>query len=128
MLAPFTGGIPEFEYINITEADGNTTGGWIWLAPDSCNGFSMHNEWTGTYAATLAIEASNDPRCFPDHPDTANANFDDITASIAPTDPAGAAGDEMVIVSDVRFSYVRLKLSGIGGAGTFICYFTGVGG
>jgi hypothetical protein len=125
MLTPITGGIPEFHYIDIDNTDGTTTGGWIWLAPDGCNGVSFHNEWTGTYQGTLAIHASNDPRCNPDHPDTANAAFDDITADVSPTDPPGAAGDEMVIISDVRFSYIRLKVTFVGGAGDFDTWFTG---
>lgn len=128
MLTPYTGFIPPFTYIDVTQADGATTGDWVCLVYDQCNGFSMHNEWTGTYTATLTVEASNDPRCFPGHPDAANASFDDITASVTLTSPAGSAGDDIINGSAGRFAYVRLKIASVSGTGTFTSTFSAIGG
>jgi len=128
MLTPFTGRIPEFTYLDLTQADGATTGGWIWLSADQCNGCSFHNEWTGTYAATLTVEASNDSRCFEGHPDAANAAFDDITASVTLTSPVTGGGDDMITISNTRFAYIRLKLASVVGTGAFVSRCAGMSG
>ena len=119
-----TGNIPPFEYINIDQADSTTTGGWIPLSFDQCSKVSFHNEWTGTYAGTIAIHVSNDPRCFEGHPDAANAAFEDITSLLTITDPAGSAADDHINISDITFGYVRMKITFSAGTGTFISYFT----
>jgi len=125
MLTPYTGNIPSFSYIDIDQADGNTVGGWIPLQFDQCEKCTFHNEWTGTYAGTITIQVSNDPRCLEGHPDTANAASQDITTSCPITNPAGAAGDDDINISDVSFGYIRMTMTFSAGTGTFISYFSG---
>jgi len=128
-LTPYTGVLQSVQYFDLDQADGTTTGGWIALQYDQVEKFSFHYEWTGTYAATIAIEVSNDPRCFEGHHDSANAASDDITSAInaitAITDPAGSAGDSNINVDDITFGWVRMGLSSISGTGTFKCWTRG---
>ncbi|MHC4647071.1 MAG: hypothetical protein ACYTBJ_16370 [Planctomycetota bacterium] len=122
------GGIPAVKYIDVTQADGATVGGSLWLGPDNVKVISFQNKWTSTYAATITIEVSNDPRANINHRDHANAEWTDITSDVEPTDPVGSAAEEMVYISNVGSEYIRMSLSSVSGTGTFVSYFRGVGG
>lgn len=127
------GHIPPFTYIDTVTLDGTTTtatGPSVPLGPDAIEGFSLQNEWNtggGTLAATIKIEASNDPRAFPGHPDYADAVWIDLTAAVSPTDPTTGAGTAMEMVSDVRFEYLRMTVTRSSGTGTFKSTFSGHG-
>lgn len=101
------------------------------LGPDALEGVSFHNEWnqsgTATLVAAIKIEASNDPRAFPGHPDYADAVWIDLTSAIGPADPTSGAGKAMEMISDVRFEYIRQTVTSSAGAGPFKSIFSGHG-
>lgn len=105
------------EYISVS--NGATTVG-RWLEMKHATGFSFHVENT-TNTGTITIQASNDPRCDLNHPDTANANSDDISADLTiPT--VGGTMDGYINVSNFRMRYVRLTWTNSSGTSAFKCY------
>lgn len=88
-------------------ASATTAGYSIPLWCDECTRVSIHTEF-GDVTGTWAVYASNDPRAFPGHPDYANADWDDVTASFGLTDPAGAAGDETTPYDNCNYDYIRV--------------------
>ncbi len=130
------GWIPGMEYINLLVAAGvpsTFTGGALWLGPDAIEGFSFQDVWNElvadgqTLVGTIVIEASNDPRANQLHDEQSLAQWTDITADITPTNPTAGAGGKMEMVSDVRFEYVRMRLTGLTGSGRFLNEFSGHG-
>jgi hypothetical protein len=85
---------------------------------DGINGFTFHNVWTGTYGATVAIYASNDPRAREGHPDNANAEWVNITSLLTITDPVTGGGNDMIIINNSRFAFIKLDLGSSSGTGT----------
>lgn len=130
------GWIPSQLVIDAT-LDGTTTTantGSIWLGPDMIAGISLHAEWnadTGTsqnLVTTNVVEASNDPRARQDHPDHANANWDDISADIASStdiDASSGAGDGSNNIANIRYGFVKVTVTRGSGDGDYKLYFSG---
>jgi hypothetical protein len=131
------GAIPAFTYYSHATNATTFTGTAIPLGYDGIDGCAWSMEWNfdavHTLAGTFTIEASNDPRAMPTHPDTANADWDDITSLLSPgpTNPAGTAGDATLIINNTRFEFIRLvftKTAGApGGTGGLRVHFSGHG-
>lgn len=127
--------IPGYEYIKEVRLDAVTTsvvGGAIGpLGADRSIGISFQNVWNqsgvATLAATLLLEASNDPRADPNHEDTANAIWTDITSDVGPTNPTATAGDQLVSVGGVHFEWFRQTATRTGGDGLFQTFFSAHG-
>ena len=116
----------------ITSADGATvTGGAIWIQPDNLSQWHFMVKWTGTLAATVTVEASDDPRARQTSGDTANAAWVDVTAACSSTTaPAGVAGTTIIRPSGAGdaltwAAFLRLKWTKTGGSGTFEAWFSG---
>ena len=128
------GEIPPMKYIKEVTLDGTTTsvqGGSIPLGPDSITGCSFNTvsnqSGTATLVATTLVEASGDPRAMPGHPDYADALWADVSSEFALTAITTAAGDTMDNVSNIRYPFIRVKLTRSSGSGPAIMYFTGHG-
>lgn len=140
------GYIPNFRYMDVLVASGvvqtqgtNIRGGHlaqgpsVWLAPDMIAGFSIQTRWnqlsadTQTLTGTIVVEASDDELANPQTGNEANALWADITSQLTITNPTTGAGNDLIMVSDVRFDYVRLRLGSPGDSGRFIADFAGRG-
>lgn len=102
-----------------TISSGAVTGGSIPLHLDDIDVMTFQNEWGGTLDAVITYEATNDPRAFPGHPDYASATWIDITPHIGPTNPAGAAGNNLERLESIGFAYIRQAVTWAAGTGTF---------
>lgn len=106
-------------------AVGTVTGPTRNMLPDNLNGWTFHNVWTGTATATLKFYGSNDPAANPRDESAAGvaaaaaAEWVEITSSVTNDDPAGSAGNDMVIISNSRFAFIRMDVTGTSGAGNF---------
>lgn len=103
---------------------------------DDINGFTFHNDWndgTGggtTLAGTFKVEASNDPALeiassltSAERVTAENAaKWQDITALLTVTDVTSGAGDDMIIINNSRFGWIRLTLTKTGGTGACFCF------
>ena len=100
------------------------TGAPIQLGYSGINGMTFHNVWTGTLGGTLKMEASCDPALTTaaTAAEQDAANWVDITSQVTMTNPATGGGNDMVIVNNMRFWWVRLDLSSVTGTGTFSSY------
>jgi hypothetical protein len=127
------GAIPAFTYYSHATNAVTFTGTAIPLGYDGIDGCSWSTEWnfdgTHTLAGTITIEASNDPRAMPTHPDTANADWDDITALLSPGPTAitSGAGDSTLIINNTRFEFIRLVFTKSSGTGGLRIHFSGHG-
>ncbi len=134
MMSGPRGWMPPFTYIAEVTLDGTTTsvqGGSIPLGPDAVVGVSFDNEWnqsgTATLAATILIEGSNDPRASPEHPDFADVNWRDVTSDFAPTNPTTGDGESLENISNIRYEYIRMKVTRGSGSGPFKSFFSAHG-
>lgn len=85
------------------------TGGPIPLTLDDVQGISFHCVWDGDLTAALTVEASNDPKVGTDiNAGTSTADWEDITALLTVTDPAGSAGNTVINMSFGNYGWVRL--------------------
>lgn len=129
------GQIPPFQYVSTT-LDGTTTsvqGGRIPLIHDQVASVTMHAEWNDdtttnqSLAATALFEVSNDPRAAETHPDNTNADWQDITSSVASAtaiNPTTGAGDGDLTISNMRYAYFRIKWTRASGDGDVTVYFS----
>lgn len=104
------------------------TGNTVDMHLDGINGFTFHNVWTGTAAATLTFFGSNDPRARATAQKgtiaavptgSASANWVDISASLTFTNPATGGGNDLVIISNTRFAFIRMVVASPSGSGNF---------
>ncbi len=118
---------------NLTLGVTTAQGGSIMLGPDAVTGFTVQTWWNQlagdgqTLAATITIEASNDPRASTLSDEQSNAKWFNLTSQITKVDPTSGSGDYLIQVSDVRFEYLRMSLSSITGSGRFKAIFAGHG-
>lgn len=128
------GWMPPFTYIAEVTLDGTTTsvqGGSIPLGPDGIVGVSFDNEWNKSgdadLVAAILIEGSNDPRASPEHPDFADVDWRVVTTDFSPTDPSTGAGESLENVSNIRYEYIRMKVTRASGSGPFKSFFSAHG-
>lgn len=110
---------PPFRYINAVAV--NTQGHRIRMGEDGINGMSFHNLWTGSLGGTLTFEASNDPALnkAATQADEDAADWVDITAELTFTNPITGGGNDMLVINNSRFWWIRMGLSAVTGSGTF---------
>jgi hypothetical protein len=113
-------------------AGATTTGGPIWLAPDSINNWQM-SVVTGTLTGTFTFETSNDPRArqTASATDQAAAKWTDITATLTQgiSNPSASAVDFVAINKATipwAGSFLRMKYTHTSGSGSVDAYFTGM--
>jgi len=105
----------------------NTTGTPIQMGQSGINGFTFHNVWNPgaeTLVGTITIEASNDPALLSATTAAQQdaADWVDITSSLTLVNPTSGAGNDMIIINNTRFWWIRLNLSGVSGTGIFSSY------
>ena len=123
-------GITPFEYIKEVRhlGAGSTQGGTINIYVGSMLGVSFHNQWNRndggnqTLAATILIEASNDPLA-EQTADPANALWEDVTTEYSVTNPTSGANTQMINVSNQHYGFIRMKVTYVSGDGLFRCFF-----
>lgn len=114
---------PPFTYLNAVTAAAQ--GLKIQMGLNGLNGMSFHTVWTGNIVGTVTIEGSNDPLLVPatTAAEEDAADWVDITALVTTlVDPAGVAGNNMAIVNNSRFWWIRLGIGSVSGTGTFSVY------
>jgi len=119
-----------FFYMNLVTGD--TVGEPIGIGQSGINGFTFHNVWNkpaGTLAGTLILEGSNDPNlevsiAIPDPTERITAidndswfNFTSEVPSLV--NPTSGFSQQIVIINNTRFWWIRMRLVAVGGAGTF---------
>lgn len=102
------------------------TGYWMPIFADACAGCSFAVHY-GAVVGTWKVEVSNDPRCYANHPDLASAKTVDITSALSITNPAGVAGNDIIVIGNLRVGYVRLSYTHTSGTDTMETYFCAVG-
>jgi len=122
--------LPAFTYLNqdVTSGDPATIkrNGCMLVGPDA-SGLSFTQEWTGTLAGTVKVEATSSPKAFPNNPQTVidAAPWKDVTSDFALTDPTTGGGNDTESVSNVRFEYLRISLTGVTGTGNYKLHVSG---
>lgn len=82
--------------------------------------------WTGTPTGTWAVFVSNLGTANNQAPDTAvAANWAQLTLSVAPTNPAGAAGQTGVDLSGIGYRWAYLQYTNAAGVGSLDVWFNG---
>lgn len=114
-------------YVYIGDKDEGTaiaaiTGNTINMYLDGINGFTIHNAWTGTAGGTLTFFASDDSRArvtVDSGTGDAAANWVDITEDLTFKNPTTGGGNDMIIISNSRFAYLRMVVASPTGSGNF---------
>ncbi len=135
-----SGGIPPTHYIKQTllgDGTGGTStsiqGGSIPIWPDGITGVSFNSvantadDASTDLVAAIKVEASNDPRASPEHPDHSSAVWEDVSTEFATTATTSGAGSANDNTSNIRHPYIRWKATRSSGKGTYQVYFTGKG-
>jgi predicted alpha/beta hydrolase family esterase len=125
-----SGYLPAKTYIDAT-LDGTTTTastGAIWIGPDRVTRISAIAKYNADAATsqdlvtTNVVYGSDDPRARPDHPDHANADWDDITADItdaAHINASSGEGDGSYALDNINYDAVKIDVTRNTGDGDY---------
>ncbi len=108
-------------WIYINAAAAAEQGIRIAMGQSGINGIAFHNLWTGTLGGVLTFEASNDPALTTatTQAEEDAADWVDISASLVIVQPITGGGNDMVIINNSRFWWIRMGLGSVTGGGTF---------
>jgi hypothetical protein len=116
------------QYLDLTEASTDpTTGPTLGPFYNSMYGSSFQIVWDGTVTVTtVQVQASDDPRAFPNGVAESSAKWSDVSSSLTiPDMSGGAGGSEFINFTFGNWIWVRLYLATFGGAGNIDVWFKG---
>lgn len=116
-------------YVVAGDLSANFTGPWLDVREHE--NLLFHVAWTGTPTGTLRVDGSNDGPSAED-PNTRLVGPSGRVApsplvTVASGNPAGAAGNLMIPVTNTGARWARLAYARTGGAGAIDCGFAGKG-
>lgn len=119
-------GIPAVQYMNLAAGATTTGGAYGPLSVDGVEGFSATVITTGTLTGAFRFYRSNDPRARQDHFERSSAVWQEFTTDVSAmiSNPAGAAAQFTVDVSDFRSDYLRIDYTHTSGSGTVKIFLT----
>jgi hypothetical protein len=98
-----------------TTAPATATSGSICLCDENITRIGIHFEH-GALTGTWTVKASTDPRARAGHPDYTSAEWDDVTATFALTDPAGGAADFSEVYENSNWDFLLITYTHAAGA------------